>query len=62
MAINDDIREGKGFGYEGKDGIRCMIRCFKCGRENYAMAVPSGCCCWCGHDANAKKEEPACQN
>lgn len=52
-----DIREGNGFGFTDK-GKRCMIRCFECGRENYAPAVMSGCCAWCGYDANenVKKE------
>ena len=27
-----------------------LIRCPKCNRENYAIAVASGCCCWCGFD------------
>lgn len=38
-----------------KDGNICMVRCIKCKRENYAMAVYSGMCAWCGHDANADK-------
>lgn len=27
-----------------------LIRCPKCGRENYALAVADGVCCWCGFD------------
>lgn len=27
-------------------------RCFECGKSNWAMAVNSGVCCWCGWDAN----------
>lgn len=49
-----DIREGKGVGYE-RDGFKCMIKCFDCGKENYAMAVTSGRCAWCGFDANPNK-------
>ncbi len=52
----EDIRKGKGFGYRKDDGSIGMIRCFECGRENYAMAVSSGMCAWCGHDAN---EQPS---
>ena len=50
------IRDGKfmGTGYkpkEGEDRI-CLMRCPKCGRENYAMNVTTGVCTWCGFDAN----------
>ena len=36
-----------------------LIRCPKCGRENYAPAVYSGKCVWCGFDAHKllKKKE-----
>ena len=51
----NDIRKGKGVGYKDtKSGLVCMIRCFACGKENWAMAVASGQCAWCGHDANKK--------
>lgn len=53
---SDDIRmHGKyeGFGYRSKeDGGIGLIRCPDCGRENYAMSVASGVCCWCGFKAN----------
>ncbi len=29
-----------------------LVRCPKCERENYAPAVASGVCVWCGYDAN----------
>jgi ribosomal protein L37E len=35
-------------------GKICMEKCFKCGKENYAPAVATGSCAWCGHDANKK--------
>lgn len=53
-----DVRKGKGFGFTyDADGVTkiCMVRCFKCGKENWAMAVITGNCAWCGHDANVKK-------
>jgi hypothetical protein len=35
-----------------QDGKFYLVRCFVCdsryGRENWAMAVASGKCCWCG--------------
>jgi len=43
-----DVRIGKGLGFLTKDGKLYLKRCFDCGRENYAMAVPSGICAWCG--------------
>lgn len=29
-----------------------LIRCPKCGKENYALNVLSGICTWCGYDAH----------
>lgn len=52
-----DVRKGKGFGYTSNKGIVCMIRCFKCGKENYAMSVATGYCMWCGHNPNTLIEE-----
>ena len=36
-----------------------LIRCPKCGRENWAPQVVSGMCVWCGYDAHEliKKED-----
>ena len=62
---SEDVRQGKGFGYRVLLGERagrvCMIRCFKCGRENWAMAVASGQCAWCGYDANGEENHGADQ-
>lgn len=55
--MSQDIRKGKGFGFIATDGRICMQRCFECGVENYAMAVMSGQCAWCGHDANDTKTQ-----
>lgn len=33
--------------YPNTDDI-LLIRCPECGRENYALAVADGICCWCG--------------
>lgn len=51
--MSKDIVVGKGNGYIDSGGKICMVRCFACGKENYALAVSSGCCAWCGLDANA---------
>ena len=37
------------------DGKTYLVRCPKCKRENYALAVSSGICAWCGFNANKDK-------
>jgi len=39
-------------------GKWCVVRCDKCERENYAPAVSSGVCVWCGWDENAQDYTP----
>ena len=51
MSENTIIKDA-GVGYKDSDGTICMIRCFKCGRENYALAVSTGKCAFCGYDPN----------
>lgn len=38
--------------FEDEEGNLYLVRCMNCegnrGRENYAMAVSSGSCAWCG--------------
>ncbi len=38
--------------FRDDDGSLYLVRCFSCGgdsgRENWAMAVASGTCAWCG--------------
>jgi len=33
-----------------------LVRCEGCDKENYALAVASGKCAWCGYDANEEKK------
>ena len=40
----------KGVEYYPEDGTILLIRCPKCGRENWAPQVASGTCAWCGFD------------
>ena len=52
---DDVVMNGKyrGFGYRGKeDGKIGLIRCPKCGKENYMPAVSEGKCVRCGFNAN----------
>ena len=44
-----------------EDGKLYLVRCFACGgkygKENYAMAVSSGQCAWCGWTGGTIKED-----
>lgn len=41
--------------FRDENGNAFVVRCPKCKRENWAMAVASGQCSWCGWtDANGK--------
>lgn len=39
------------------NGKTYLVRCPKCKKENHAMAVSSGVCCWCRYDANKEGGE-----
>lgn len=54
MSDDTDVIRNKGYGYKDSKGKTCMIRCFECGQENWAMSVASGHCAWCGFDPNKK--------
>lgn len=57
MKSQREIYEAKGNGYIDKQDKICMIRCFECGKENYAMNVSSGFCTWCGYNPNSESEK-----
>ena len=40
----------KGVEYYIEDDTLLLIRCPRCGAENYAPAVASGVCVWCGFE------------
>lgn len=46
-----------------KDGRLYLKRCFACepefGRENWGIAVATGCCAWCGWDEPQENTEDA---
>lgn len=53
--------------FRADDGRLFMIRCPRCGRENYAGAVSSGTCAFCGEVAKRATSEslevnPATEN
>ena len=33
--------------FRDKNGALHLVHCYRCGRENYALSVPSGECYWC---------------
>ena len=41
-----------GVEYYPESGTLLLIRCPKCGRENWAPQVASGTCAWCGYDGH----------
>ena len=43
--------------YKKDNGKLGMIRCPKCGKENYALMVSTGICAWCGYDVNEEKKD-----
>lgn len=45
-------RLAQGVEYYPDTGILLLIRCPKCGRENWAPHVASGICAWCGYDGH----------
>ena len=42
--------------YEDTDDL-LLLRCPKCGKENYAMNVIKGICTWCGFNAHELLED-----
>ena len=43
--------DGKMVGYIGKNDLKVgMMKCPKCDKENWAMAVAGGSCAWCQFD------------
>jgi len=44
--------QDKGANFRDKEGNLFLVRCYVCGgehgKENYAPAVATGCCAWCG--------------
>ena len=51
LAIRlEDCREN----FRDDDGNPFVVRCPKCKRENWAMAVASGQCSWCGWSEASK--------
>jgi len=34
--------------FYSEDDQLYLVRCFVCGKENWAMAVATGKCAWCG--------------
>lgn len=39
-----------------EEGKAFLVKCPKCERENYGLAVATGICCWCKYDLNETKQ------
>jgi hypothetical protein len=56
-----DVNQDKAPNFRDKKGKFFLVRCFVCGgdkgKENYAMAVASGICAWCGWVANEENKD-----
>ena len=44
----------KTYVFYGEKGDPFLIRCPRCERENWTMAVATGVCCWCQYKAPHK--------
>jgi predicted Zn-ribbon and HTH transcriptional regulator len=57
VIFTNDQDEVIGFGFRGKtDKTICITRCPECRSENYAIAVVSGRCAWCGYQVENSNE------
>lgn len=58
----DAVDQDRPPNFRNNDGQLYLKRCFACepdcGRENWAMAVASGQCCWCGWTEEASGADP----
>lgn len=43
--------------FRDEKGNLYVVRCRECKRENYALAVASGRCCWCGWGEKKEGED-----
>ena len=50
MKTENMMMLAEGVEYYPDDDTLLMIRCPECGQENYAPAVATGRCVWCGFD------------
>ena len=50
--VKPSVNQDRPPNFRGKGGQLFLVRCFACepdnGRENYAPAVATGQCAWCG--------------
>jgi ribosomal protein L37E len=51
------VKVPKGTFWAEKANKLYMVRCPECKNENWAMAVATGICAWCGYDCNSKNNK-----
>lgn len=53
VVFTDKSGDKVGFGFKSKKtGRICIMRCPKCRKENYALAISTGSCAFCHFDPN----------
>ena len=57
MSKEKSKRLAQGVEYYPESNTLLLIRCPKCGRENWAPQVASGTCAWCGYDGHELLKE-----
>ena len=57
MATEKSKWLAQGVEYYPESDTLLLIRCPKCGRENWASQVASGTCAWCGYDGHELLKE-----
>jgi ribosomal protein L37E len=50
--MSKPIIPARGVEYYPETKDLLLLRCPKCGKENYALNVTKGICTWCGYDAH----------
>ena len=50
--MSKPIIPARGVEYYPETKDLLLLRCPKCGKENYALNVIKGICTWCGYDAH----------
>jgi len=57
-TLGDQLKLGSSYNFMSGDKL-FLVRCFHCssaGKENYAPAVASGTCAWCGWKETTNEE------
>lgn len=54
--VKEEYRsDNRGFSFKGDNQRWYLVRCHNCKMENWAPAIATGICCWCGYDDNQRE-------